>query len=159
MTKEQEQAIKVLEQYKKECIEEYKVELDDKDNIDQPHAFYLHQQIEAVYTVLNMLKEKDRQIEKKEKSVDRLTDEQEEREKYVHGLEEKALDNIVTTDKENIQLKKQINLMAEYIADISDCPLENCDTDLDCENRCNADIEKECWIKYFEGKVKGEERW
>lgn len=64
-------------------------------------------------SVLNMLKEKDREIEELEKSVDRLTDEQEEREKYVHGLEEKALDNIVTTDKENMQLKKQIRLMAE----------------------------------------------
>ena len=30
MTKEQERAIKILEQYKQECIEEYKVELDDK---------------------------------------------------------------------------------------------------------------------------------
>lgn len=59
------------------------------------------------------LKKQDREIEELEKSVDRLTDEQEEREKYVHGLEEKALDNIVTTDKENMQLKKQIRLMAE----------------------------------------------
>ena len=53
------------------------------------------------------------------------------------------------------QKEKQIEVMAEYIADISDCPLENCNTDLDC-GKCNADIEKECWIKYFEGKVKGE---
>lgn len=64
MNKEQEKAIKVLEQYKNECIEEYKVELDDKKNTDEQHASYLHQQIEAVYTVLNMLKEKDKQIEK-----------------------------------------------------------------------------------------------
>lgn len=67
MTKEQERAIKVLEKYKQECIEEYKIELDDKKNIDEQHASYLHQQIESVYTVLNMLKEKDGEIEKKEK--------------------------------------------------------------------------------------------
>lgn len=72
MTKEQEKAIKVLEQYKRECIEEYKVELDDKDNIDQPRAFYLHQQIESVYIVLNMLKEKDAEIEKKDKQIEEL---------------------------------------------------------------------------------------
>lgn len=64
MTKEEEKAIKVLEKYKNECIEEYKVELDDKKNTDEQHASYLHQQIEAVYTVLNMLKEKDAEIEK-----------------------------------------------------------------------------------------------
>ena len=216
MTKEQEQAIKVLEQYKKECIEEYKVELDDKDNIDQPHAFYLHQQIEAIYTVLNMLKEKDKEIIKlaeraneykkaitckdcdcsicqahinnlklreeielaKEQlkkqceiaderndllvKVQKLQKENEEKDKKIKKNLDITIKNIITDEliqqkNEEIILKdKQIDLMAEYIADISDCPLENCDTDLDCENRCNADIEKECWIKYFENKVKGE---
>ena len=62
MTKEQEEAIKVLEQYKHECIEEYKVELDDKKYTDEQHASYLHQQIEAVHIVLSMLKEKDKEI-------------------------------------------------------------------------------------------------
>ena len=74
MTKKQEKAIKVLEQYKRECIEEYKVELDDKDNIDQPRAFYLHQQIESVYIVLNMLKEKDTEIQKKDKIIDLMAE-------------------------------------------------------------------------------------
>lgn len=72
MTKKQEKAIKVLEQYKRECIEEYKVELDDKDNIDQPRAFYLHQQIESVYIVLNMLKEKDAEIQKKDRIINEI---------------------------------------------------------------------------------------
>ena len=61
MTKEQEKAIKVLKKYKNECIEEYKLELDDKENIDEPHAAYLHQQIEAVEIILNMLKEHDKE--------------------------------------------------------------------------------------------------
>ena len=64
MTEEEKEAIKVLEKYGKECLDEYKVEIDDIENIDEPQAFYLRQQIEAVNTVLNMLKEKDKQIEK-----------------------------------------------------------------------------------------------
>lgn len=63
MTKEQEKAIKVLEQYKNECIEEYKVELDDKKNIDEQHASYLHQQIETVYIILNLIKEQEKEID------------------------------------------------------------------------------------------------
>lgn len=50
---------------------------------------------EAIQIILDMLGEKDKEIEK------------------INFLYEKALDNIVTTDKENMQLKKQIRLMAE----------------------------------------------
>ena len=52
------------------------------------------------------------------------------------------------------QKDKQIDLMAEYIADISDCPAEIFNVNLACASRCNASIDKECWIKYFENKVK-----
>lgn len=52
--------------------------------------------------------------------------------------------------------EKQIDLMAEYINNIQDCPLENCGVNLDCENRCNNDEKtiKQCWIKYFEKLAK-----
>lgn len=63
MTTEQKKAIKVLKQYKNECIEEYKVELDDKKNIDEQHASYLHQQIEAVYIILNLIQEQEKEID------------------------------------------------------------------------------------------------
>ena len=52
---------------------------------------------EALETVLNMLKEKDKEIEKY---------------KYLY---QKALDNTIEADRENIQLKKQIDLMAEWL--------------------------------------------
>ena len=56
LNEEEKKAIKVLEQYKKECIEEYKIEIDNvEENIDQQHASYLHQQIEATYRVLNLI--------------------------------------------------------------------------------------------------------
>lgn len=109
MTKEQEQAIKVLEQYKKECIEEYKVELDDKDNIDQPHAFYLHQQIEAVYTVLNMLEEKDRQIESKNRLLGIIG-----RELHQAETELEKKNKIIDLIKAELEEKnKMIDLMAQ----------------------------------------------
>ena len=60
--------------------------------------------------------------------------------------------------KRYYEQKKQINLMAKYIDNIQECPLENCDTDLDCENRCSNDknLTKECWKMYFEKKIKGD---
>lgn len=58
--------------------------------------------------------------------------------------------------KRYYEQKKQIDLMAEYINNIQDCPLENCGVDLDCENRCANDEEiiKQCWKMYFESKSK-----
>lgn len=132
MTIEQEKAIKVLEQYKRECIEEYKVELDDKDNIDQPRVFYLHQQIESVYIVLNMLKEKDAEIEKYKQ------------------LYNKALDDAVITAHDNMKKDKMIDLMAEKIGDISSNSY--CNSTKECtEQEC-----KNCIKQYFERKVKDE---
>lgn len=76
----------------------------------------------------------------------------EEKYKYLY---QKALDDLIKSDKENSYLKKQIDLMAEYINNIQDCPLENCGVDLDCENRWdnNEKLIEECWKIYFESKV------
>ena len=130
MTKEQEQAIKVLEQYKKECIEEYKVELDDKDNIDQPHAFYLHQQIEAVYTVLNMLEEKDKEIRN-------LKDEINDAWGEWNDLEQTAYEEETRLKTELEKKDKIINLMAEAFKQDDARSVEEI-------------------IEYFENKAKGE---
>lgn len=107
MNEEEKKAIKVLERYKQECIEEYKGELDDKDNIDEQHVSYLHQQIEATYTVLNL-----------------VTNLQKENEEYKY-LYQKALDNTVSADKENIQLKKQIEALKEEVREESNQKLED----------------------------------
>ena len=105
MTKEQEKAIKVLEQYKHECIEEYKVELDDKKYTDEQHASYLHQQIEAVHIVLSMLKEKDKLINEQLKENVSLQKELNE--------ENKRCMILANNDKFKEQI---IDLMAEEIA-------------------------------------------
>lgn len=70
MTKEQEKAIKVLEKYKKECLDVYKVEIDDTDNIDEPQAFYLKQQIESIDTILNLIQKQDKQIDLMARAID-----------------------------------------------------------------------------------------
>ena len=49
---------------------------------------------------------------------------------------------------------KIIDLMAEYISNITDCPFESEKTYLDCERMCDVRTDKECWKQYFENKVK-----
>ena len=72
-----------------------------------------------------------------------------EQEKYKY-LYQKALDNTVSEDKENIQLKKQIDLMAEYI-DEEDVTEIFCDGKTICDENCTS-----CVKQYFETKAKGE---
>lgn len=57
-------------------------------------------------------------------------------------------------DKENIQLKKQINLMAEYIATL-DIEEDICMNNKINSEWCNEDYTncKECIKQYFERKV------
>lgn len=46
-----------------------------------------------------------------------------------------------------------VDLMADYIANNMDCPLDREDKDLDCEQVCGEVSSKECWKNYFKGKV------
>lgn len=164
LNEEEKKAIKVLEQYKKECIEEYKIEIDNvEENIDQQHASYLHQQIEATYRVLNLITKLQKENEdlKREKEENKYiiamannemlgynqgySDAKNQnsnateiimknRQDYIHKEEvkllqkkiekykylyQKSLDNTVKLDKENIDLKKQVDLMNEYLERIS----------------------------------------
>ena len=84
MTKEQEEAIEIVAKYL------------NFNEICGTRNFK-----EAIETLLSMLKEKDKEIEKY---------------KYLY---QKALDNTIEADRENIQLKKQIDLMAEFIEKIT----------------------------------------
>lgn len=161
MTKEQEEAIKECEALKK-CLIIYS---EDLDNVKSG---------KALETVLNMLKEKDAEIEKykklladnlarelnnsikaKEKADTDLDDLnkgwQVELEKYKQ-LYNKALDDAVITAHDNMKKDKMIDLMAEEMKKRATCPLDDYNYDLDCENKCNNNT-KECWKQYFERKV------
>lgn len=58
-------------------------------------------------------------------------------------------------DKSKMQ-SEMISLMLDWIVDHSDCPLENEDTDVYCEIRCNDDkgLYKDCWEQFFINKLK-----
>ena len=77
----------------------------------------------------------------------------EEKYKYLY---QKALDDLIKSDKENSYLKKQVNLMSKYISnldideDICKKVENNCD-DFNKENKCI-----ECVKQYFYNEVRGE---
>lgn len=135
----------------------------------------------AIETVLNMLKEKDAEIEKlrkhnkellrklrnRVKEVKKLQknpnykaivtkqgktlEERAEQIKKYKQLYNKALDDAVITAHDNMKKNKMIDLMAEEIKKRATCPLDDYNYDLDCENKCNNNT-KECWKQYFERK-------
>ena len=108
----------------------------------------------AIETVLNMLKEKDAEIEKYKKLL-------------ADNLAKCVNDHIKAKHKANTDLEdlnrgwelelekkdKMIDLMAEEMKKRATCPLDDYNYDLDCENKCNNNT-KECWKQYFERKAK-----
>ena len=78
-----------------------------------------------------------------------ITKLQKENEKYKY-LYQKALDNTVSSDRENIQLKEQIDLMAEYISKI-DIEEDICIKNKTNPDWCNEDYTncKDCIKQYF----------
>lgn len=110
----------------------------------------------AIETVLNMLKEKDAEIEKYKKLLaDNLARELNNsikaKEKADTDLEYLNIGWQLELEKKD----KMIDLMAEEIKKRATCPLDDYNYDLDCENKCNNNT-KECWKQYFERKVEDE---
>ncbi len=83
-----------------------------------------------------------------------ITKLQKENEKYKY-VYQKALDNTVSSDRENIQLKEQIDLMAEYISKI-DIEEDICIKNKTNPDWCNEDYTncKNCIKQYFEKLAK-----
>lgn len=136
----EEQAIEKLKKIKEDTIKANECGLSNND---------FKEEIEVYDTILNL-----------------ITKLKKENEHWKNGFERELEDNRKNTCellKQDLIIRekdKQIDLMAEFINNIQDCPLENCGINLDCENKCNNDDEhiKQCWIKYFEklAKEKGE---
>lgn len=77
----------------------------------------------------------------------------EEKYKYLY---QKALDDLIKSDKENSYLKKQIDLMAEYIDNSNYVDSEECQFQYDFKiKKCieKGDC-KDCIKQYFESKSK-----
>lgn len=62
-----------------------------------------------------------------------------------------AIEKVLTMLEEK---DKIIDLTAEYISNITDCPFESEGKYLDCEKMCDVRTDKECWKQYFENKAK-----
>lgn len=118
MTKEQE-VIKYIETRIKICNEN--ADICDDNDFDE-EATYLKEESYMLETVLNMLKEKDE-------------------------LYHKALGDLVKADRENIQLKKQIDLMAEEINETDRGYTDYCEMKIECDRNC-----KDCIKRYYERK-------
>lgn len=149
MTKEQSEAIERIKYllfiYKKDDEKGYRATGDVFDT-----------DFKAIETVLNMLKEKEAEIEKYKKLL-------------ASNLAKNLNDSIKAKEKANTDLEflnlgwkteiekkdKMIDLMAEEIKKRATCPLDDYNYDLDCENKCNNNT-KECWKQYFERKVEDE---
>ena len=69
----------------------------------------------------------------------------------IDNIDKEAIETVLSMLEEK---DKQIDLMAEYISNITDCPFESEKTYLDCERMCDVRTDKECWKQYFENKAK-----
>ena len=112
MTKEQ--AIEILEGLKKSneaCIKSSKIE-------DTPFTTIWKRQNEAIETVLSMLEEKDKQIDKLKKHNDELLRKLRNRVKEVKKLEKYSLykEEFSRLNKQLQNKDKQIDLMSEHLA-------------------------------------------
>lgn len=72
---------------------------------------------------------------------------------YISELET-VLSILEEKDKTISSKDKIIDLTAEYISNITDCPFESEGKYLDCEKMCDVRTDKECWKQYFENKAK-----
>lgn len=90
------------------------------------------------------------ELKKKEKEIENLKQEIEDCKKCV------IREDIHNYIEELENKDKMINEMAGYLHIIQDCPNENCGANIDCEHRCSDDDDTiiECWIKYFERKLR-----
>lgn len=137
-----EQAIKECETLKR-CLMQYS---DEPDNIKSG---------QAIETVLNMLKENSAEIEQKNTE---LAEKSAEIEKY-KSLYNKAPEDLVKADRENIENKKVIDLMVKAMNKIQDPQVcKYCDNNINLNHGYCTDAKKckEGIKQYFERKSKNE---
>ena len=105
---------------------------------------------------IEALKEHKEQIDKLKKHNDELLRKLRNRVKEVKKLEKYSLykEEFSKLNKQLQNKDKIIDLTAEYISNITDCPFESEGEYLDCEKMCDVRTDKECWKQYFENKAK-----
>lgn len=127
--------------------------------IEENNTIYVDRLDEVKFTNLEFASVRMlREVQSLRRKLEKLQKENEELRKGQNSLMQSRKKWKDRYYKLKAKSKKIIDLMAEYISNIQDCPLENCGVDLDCENRCDNDEEviKQCWKIYFESKSKEE---
>lgn len=143
MTKEQEEAIERLNRFKTVSVLYSKTLAIPVKNLKELQV--------NIETVLNMLKEKDAEIEQKNTE---LAEKSAEIEKY-KSLYNKALEDLVKADRENIENKKVIDLMVKAMNKIQDPQVcKYCDNNINLNHGYCTDAKKckEGIKQYFERK-------
>lgn len=137
MTTEQEKAIERCKQIIKDNKEIIKEARKNGDINTIQLTASLDNDSLAIEIVLSMLQEKDKEIEKY---------------KYLY---QKTLDNTIQADRENIKLKKQIDLMADFIFQNIDVEEDICNSAyIKCKQETGQDITCiNCIKQYFERKA------
>lgn len=144
MTKEQEEAIEYLKKHIKYFEEQIKfIEATDCDYYDEELELYQNR-VKQFNIVLSMLEEKEYKLKQLGKGQKVLIQSRKKWKRRYYKMKDK---------NKNLQ-NKIIDLMAEYISNIIDCPFESEKTYLDCERMCDVRTDKECWKQYFENKAK-----
>ena len=144
MTKEQEEAIEILS------------DSNILFNIQKDTALSIRVAIETALDMINDLQREKKsltQTNKSYKGMIRKKDKEIEKHKTLYS---KALDDATTAGHENIQLKKQIDLMAELIARKAGSRIEICHN-----MQCDKKVAKECKVctkQYFERKLNSSEQ-
>ena len=112
----------------------------------------------------------DNEAKKLFEAIMSIVDEKDELKKHNDDLlrklrnrikEVKKLKKYSLYKKEFSKLNKQlqnkdkiINLMLDYISNITDCPFESEGKYLDCEKMCDVRTNVECWKQYFTSRAK-----
>ena len=151
LSEEEKQAIKNL----KEITELAKEEI--KNNNKNASAVLDIIDLKSLNTVLNLITKLQKENKEKDKQIDLIVDENVEKtlkliedsiNKKCNGLECNVVKNNIDLRLENIQLNKQIDLMAEYIDEI-DLSEYICEEKTSCDGNC-----KDCIKQYFKTKAK-----
>lgn len=97
-----------------------------------------------------MIKATNKETDRVERIINKGVTET-ERAKIYHRLSviEERRKTLVEVLKLAEKNDKTIKEMAEFIANVQDCPNYVFDCDLDCGHRCDVGIESECWEMYF----------
>ena len=139
MTKEQEEAIEILEGMVKSYIEADECGLSNND--------FKHE-IRAMQTVLSMLKEKDKEIEFQKDIRNTEKNRNKKTEKSLKGIINKQNTELAEKNAEIEKLNRQIDLMAEEIEKGDIEFTEYCNFKIVCDRNC-----KDCIERYFKSKA------